>query len=100
MGQPMWALVAIQIYGVCAGGIGDNAPDVSLATVPVAYYGANWNRTQENIDVLARMQMIVLMQEDGPCWAKCCPKRFDGFGQCGWKPDDPPATARAGCDSA
>jgi hypothetical protein len=37
-------------------------PDTSLATLPVVYYGANWNRTQENIDVLARFQMVILMQ--------------------------------------
>ena len=45
------------------------APDTSLETTPVAYYGANWNRSQVNIDVLAKMQMVVLMQEDGHCWA-------------------------------
>merc|ERR1719454_2491318 len=78
----------------------NNPPDVSLSTIPVAYYGANWNRTQKNIDVLARMQMVVLMQEDGHCWATCCPKRFDGLGQCGWRPGDPDATTIQGCDSS
>ena len=58
-------------------------PDVSLSTLPVAYYGANWNRTQQNIDVLAKFQMVFLMQEDGSCWAQCCPDRFDGPSQCG-----------------
>ena len=37
-------------------------PDTSLETLPVAYYGANWNRSQYNIDLLAKMQMVVLMQ--------------------------------------
>lgn len=46
------------------------------------------------------MQMIVLMQEDGHCWATCCPKRFDGLGQCGWRPTDPDATTIKGCDSS
>ena len=39
-----------------------NPPDISLDTLPVVYYGANWNRTQQNIDVLARFQMVILMQ--------------------------------------
>ena len=39
-----------------------NPPDTSLDTLPVVYYGANWNRTQQNIDVLARFQMVILMQ--------------------------------------
>ena len=34
------------------------APDTSLDTTPVAYYGANWNRSQVNIDQLAKMQMV------------------------------------------
>ena len=42
-----------------------NPPDTSLSTIPVAYYGANWNRTQTNIDGLAKFQMVTLMREDG-----------------------------------
>ena len=76
------------------------APDTSLETTPVAYYGANWNRSQVNIDVLAKMQMVVLMQEDGHCWATCCPNRFKGQGQCGWAPGDPDATTYKGCDAS
>ena len=60
-----------------------NPPDTNLATLPVVYYGANWNRTQENLDVLARFEMVILMQEDGHCWATCCPDRFDAGPQCG-----------------
>jgi hypothetical protein len=76
------------------------APDTSLTTTPVMYYGANWNRTQLNIDVLAKMQMVVLMQEDGHCWQTCCPKRFDHGSQCGWQLGDPDATTYKGCDAA
>ena len=76
------------------------APDTSLETTPVAYYGANWNRSQVNIDVLAKMQMVVLMQEDGHCWATCCPNRFKGHSQCGWAPGDPDATTYKGCDAS
>ena len=76
------------------------APDTSLDTVPVMYYGANWNRSQLNIDILARMQMVVLMQEDGHCWTKCCPKRFGAGSQCGWDVGDPDATTYAGCNAS
>ena len=106
-----------------------NPPDTSLDTLPVVYHGANWNRTQQNIDVLARFQMVILMQvlcslssivapsarapcsallrlwltargsvqEDGHCWATCCPDRFEGGPQCGELHN---ATAIPGCDSS
>ena len=76
------------------------APDTSLETTPVAYYGANWNRSQINIDALAKMQMVVLMQEDGHCWETCCPNRFEAGSQCGWKPGEPDATTYKGCDAS
>jgi hypothetical protein len=74
-------------------------PDTSLFTIPVVYYGANWNRSDANVDVLARMQMVILMQEDGSCWAKCCPNRFKSGSQCGWTTSDAPATSLPGCDA-
>lgn len=60
-------------------------PDVSLSTFPVVYYGANWNRSQDNLEVLSRMSMVILMQEDGECWLKCCPNatNISQPGQCG-----------------
>lgn len=60
-----------------------NPPDTSLDTLPVAYYGANWDRSAVNIATLARFQLVVLMQEDGHCWATCCPDRMQGGSQCG-----------------
>ena len=75
-------------------------PDKTLDTIPVLYYGANWNRSEVNIDVLARMQVVVLMQEDGDCWAMCCPKRFENAGQCGWQANDAPATSIPGCNAS
>jgi hypothetical protein len=74
------------------------APDTSLDTIPLTYYGANWNRSQINVDAIAKMQMVVLMQEDGHCWETCCPNRFDSGSQCGWTPADPAATSYKGCD--
>ena len=73
-------------------------PDTSLSTIPVAYYGANWNRTQANLDALAKFKMVTLMQEDGHCWATCCP---DGMapqsGQCGPSHN---ASAIPGCNAS
>lgn len=59
-------------------------PDTSLSTFPTAYYGANWNRSAADLELLSRIQIVVLMQEDGPCWRKCCPNSGRvGRGQCG-----------------
>jgi hypothetical protein len=88
------------LLAIAGGLVSARAPDTSLATTPVAYYGANWNRSQVNVDALAKFQMAVLMQEDGHCWATCCPHRFDAGSQCGWKPGDPDATVYAGCDAS
>lgn len=48
------ATVVASFFGLVAA----KAPDMSLDTTPVAYYGANWNRSQVNIDQLAKMQMV------------------------------------------
>ena len=40
------------------------------------------------------------MQEDGHCWASCCPDRFGKGSQCGWKPGDPVATTYPGCNAS
>ena len=73
-------------------------PDMSLATIPVAYYGANWARTQANIDALAKFDMVTLMQEDGHCWATCCPDAMTPkTGQCGPLHN---ASAIPGCDAS
>jgi hypothetical protein len=77
------AAVCLAGAAVPAAATTTNPPDCSLATLPVAYYGANWNRSETNIEALARFQMVILMQEDGHCWATCCPDRMVGGGQCG-----------------
>jgi len=71
-------------------------PDVSLSTFPVVYYGANWNRSKDNLEVLSRMSIVILMQEDGECWLKCCPNATNRSqpGQCGNLHN---ATALPGC---
>lgn len=30
-------------------------------------------RWQASVEMLSRMRVVVLMQEEGPCWIKCCP---------------------------
>ena len=63
------ALLCLAAAGAAAEEI--NPPDTSLDTLPVVYYGANWNRTQQNIDVLARFQMVILMQVLCPLSSSC-----------------------------
>merc|ERR1719329_62111 len=59
-------------------------PDISLATFPVAYYGANWNRTDENMEALSKISIVMLLQKDGPCWLNCCPHAGEADkGKCG-----------------
>lgn len=74
-------------------------PDVSLSTIPVSYYGAVWERDDANIDMLTKMRIVVLMQEDGECWLKCCPNKGSG-NNCQPTPFVIPenASEHAGCD--
>ena len=76
-------------------------PDTSLSTFPVAYYGANWNRTDENMEALSKLSIVILLQKDGPCWLKCCPHAPNGGGtQCGDPRGSIPhnASKLPGCD--
>jgi hypothetical protein len=68
--------------------------DTSLATFPAAAYGARWGtRTDAAIANMSKMAMVVLMQEDGACWGRCCKgitgtvvrsaSGLDVSGQCG-----------------
>ena len=57
-------------------------PNGSLATLPVGYYGSSWpTKHAEQIEFLAKMRFVVLMQQDGECWKKCCPHN-DGGSAC------------------
>ena len=59
------------------------APNTSWATLPVGYYGAQPSRPEVNIDMLSKMRIISLMQEDGPAWETCCPHwRNQALGRC------------------
>ena len=47
-------------------------PNTSLATVPVAYFGGNTKyRGQDNINMLAKMRIVMIEKWEGPCWAEC-----------------------------
>lgn len=48
-------------------------PDTSLDTIPVSYFGGVncKERSQENIEMLAKMRLIVIEKWEGPCWYKC-----------------------------
>lgn len=64
-------------------------PNISLATLPVAYYGSSYpNKTQAVYEMLSKQRVVILMQQDGDlsnghCWEKCCPsKNWDKIGRC------------------
>lgn len=62
-------LLFITICGVGA----ITAPDTSLDTIPVGYFGGVncTQRAQENIEMLAKMRVIVIEKWEGPCWYEC-----------------------------
>lgn len=48
------------------------APNTSLATVPVSYFGGNaMHRGDANIEMLAKMRMVIIEKWEGPCWTQC-----------------------------
>ena len=78
-------------------------PNTSFATLPVGYYGSSWPvKTPQIIDMMSKMRMVGLMQEDGECWVKCCPHQDKKSGKC--QPMDTRkhpynATLNPGCNS-
>ena len=68
------SITALFIAIICS--FGANAvtpPDMSLDTIPVAYFGGVncKERSQENIKMLAKMRIIVIEKWEGPCWYQC-----------------------------
>lgn len=51
------------------------APNTSLATLPVAYFGGKGGnsgpRSAANIAMLAKMRIVMLEKWEGPCWDDC-----------------------------
>merc|ERR1719272_1809899 len=60
-----------------AGGsrLGLVAPDTSMDTIPVAYFGGKGGksgpRSGKNIAMLAKMRLVILEKWEGPCWDEC-----------------------------
>ena len=59
------------VLGVAASAI--TPPDTSLDTLPVGYFGGVncKQRSEENIQMLAKMRVIVIEKWEGPCWYEC-----------------------------
>lgn len=48
------------------------APDLSLETVPVGYFGGNAaHRGEANIEMLAKMRLVMIEKWEGNCWQDC-----------------------------
>lgn len=74
------------------------APNTSLATLPVGYYGSSWPvKDAAHIDLLSRLRFVVLMQQDGECWVKCCP-HANGGPKCAHPRIQWNASENPGCD--
>eukprot|EP01047_Picozoa_sp_COSAG01_P006158 COSAG01_NODE_220_length_21453_cov_118.998361_19_plen_333_part_00 len=71
--------------------------DVSLQTLPVGFYGSYWGVRPANLVAkMSRMTLLILMQNDGTCWKKCCPlAETDPVSKCGPLHN---ASALPGCD--
>ena len=47
-------------------------PNGSLTTVPVGYFGGNYaHRGEKNIEMLAKMRIVMLEKWEGACWNDC-----------------------------
>ena len=98
MGLQRARILALLVAAGRCGAI--TAPDVSLETFPLAYYGANWNRSAENLELLSRVQIVIF---DAGGWpgagtnAAQMPATSLSGGQCGPHDD---ATTFPGCDSS
>lgn len=65
----MKLLLTAAMHVSVAMGAGVTPLDVSLETFPVASYGARWGvRGPDMLENMSKMQLVVLMQEDGECW--------------------------------
>ena len=60
--------------GLMAGVVTDlTPPDTSLEKIPISYFGGVncKERSQKNIEMLAKMRLIVIEKWEGPCWYEC-----------------------------
>jgi hypothetical protein len=82
-----------------------SAPNMSLATLPVGYYGSSYmNKTDLVYDMFSKMRFVILMQQDGDisaghCWVMCCPPgHWDPIGRCTANRVKANASLHAGCN--
>ena len=70
MGSFMLVVVAVILVGEA---VAITPPDTSLDTLPVGYFGGVncKTRSQESIQMLAKMRVIVIEKWEGPCWYEC-----------------------------
>jgi len=47
------------------------APDLSMNTIPVAYFGGKDTHDAKSIAMLAKMRIVMLEKWEGPCWDAC-----------------------------
>ena len=66
-------LALLIVIGAFGGAAAITPPDTSLDTLPVGYFGGVncKERSQENIEMLAKMRIIVIEKWEGPCWYEC-----------------------------
>ena len=93
--RPLMLLVAVAAVATAA-----SVPDpldVSLDVLPVGFYGSYWGvRPPELIAKMSKMTLLILMQNDGTCWGKCCPQaETNPVSKCGPLHN---ASALPGCD--
>ena len=72
--------ISIEVVIVCTiisvmlgGSAAITPPDTSLDTIPVGYFGGVncKQRSEDNIQMLAKMRVIVIEKWEGPCWYEC-----------------------------
>jgi len=70
-------IVALLLVDTAAGII---APNTSLATVPTAYFGGNTvRRGNANIEMLAKMRLVMIEKWEGRCWQGCLANENSSF---------------------
>ena len=61
-----------------------HAPNVSLASVPCAYFGGTYrHRGDANIAMLAKMRLVMLEKWEGNCWQDCINHKIACNASCG-----------------
>ena len=65
--------------------------DTSLRTLPVGFYGSHWGpRSEDLMENMSKMTLLILMQNDGDCFLRCCPEASANLQNGGGRPPGPP----------